>query len=57
MHQILHILAMPIHIWFILIYLGKYREQIFSVNAEELSTLMPVNSIAKFNFHSHFGII
>ena len=41
---------MPIHIWFIIIYLGRYPEQkpslinheIFSLNAVELSTLMHV---------------
>ena len=41
---------MPIHIWFILIYLERYHEQkpsfinheIFSLNAAELSTLMHV---------------
>ena len=56
---------MPIHIWFILIYLGTYYEQkpslinheIFSLNASELSTLMHVWGTDKFNFHSHFHII
>ena len=41
---------MSIHIWFILIYAGMYKEQkpslinleIVSLNAAELSTLMPV---------------
>ena len=56
---------MPIHIWFILIYLGRYHEQksslinheIFPLNAAELFTLMHVEGIDKFNFRSHFGII
>ena len=56
---------MSIHIWFILIYLGRYHEQksslinheIFSLNAAELSTLINVEDIDKFNFHSHFRII
>ena len=56
---------MPIHIWFILIYLGRYREQksslinheIFSLNAAELSILMHVEGTDKFNFRSHFRII
>ena len=56
------LLAMPIHIWFILIYLGRYHEQksslihheIFSLKAAELSTLIHVEGTDKFNFHSHF---
>ena len=53
---------MSIHIWFILIYLGMYHEQkpeliISSLNAEALSTLMPVFGTGKFNFHTHFHII
>ena len=56
---------MFIHIWFILIYLGRYHEQkpsfinhkISSLNAAELSTLMHVEDTDKFNFHSHFRII
>ena len=56
---------MPIHIWFILIYLGRYHEQnpslinheIFSLNAAELSTLMHVESTDNVNFRSHFRII
>ena len=56
---------MPIHILFILIYLGRYHEQkpslinqeIFSLNAAELSYLMYVWSTDKFNFRSHFHII
>ena len=56
---------MSIHIWFILIYLGRYHEQkpslinhnISSLNAAELSTLMHVENTHKFNFRSHFRII
>ena len=56
---------MPIHIWFILIYIGRYQEQkpslidheIFSLNAAELSSLMHVWSTDKFHFRSHFDII
>ena len=56
---------MSIHIWFILIYLGRYHEQkpslinheIFSLNAAELSTLIHVEGTDKFNFRSHFRII
>ena len=56
---------MLIHIWFILIYLGRYHEQkpslinneIFSLNAAELSTLMHIWSTEKFHFRSHFHII
>ena len=56
---------MPIHIWFILIYLGRYHEktpslnnhEIFSLNAAELSTLMHVWGTDKFHFRSHFRII
>ena len=56
---------MPIHIWFILIYLGRYHEQksslinheIFSLNAVELSTLIHVEGTDKINFRSHFRII
>ena len=56
---------MSIHIWFILIYLGRYHEQkpslinheIFSLNAAELSTLMHVWGTDKINFRSHFHII
>ena len=55
---------MPIHIWFILIYLGRYHEQkpslinheYFSLNAAELSTLMHVWGTDKFHFYSHFYI-
>ena len=55
---------MPINIWFILIYLGRYHEQkprlinheIFSLNAAELSTLMHVEGTDKLNFRSHFRI-
>ena len=58
-------LAMPIHIWFIPIYLGRYLEQkpvlinleIFSLNAAELSTLMHVRGTDKFHLRSHFLII
>ena len=56
---------MPIHIWFILIYLGMYDEQkpslinheIFPLNAAELSTLMHVKGTDKINLRSHFRII
>ena len=56
---------MLIHIWFILIYLGRYHEQkpslnkheIFSLNAAELSTLMHVWDTGKFQFRSRFHII
>ena len=56
---------MPIHIWFILIYLGMYHEQrpslinheMISRNAEELSTLMHIQDTGKFNFDRHFCII
>ena len=55
---------MPIHIEFILIYLGRYHEQKpslinheTSLNAAELSTLMHVECTDKFNFRSHFRII
>ena len=56
---------MPIHIWFILIYLGMYHEQkpslinheIFLFNVAELSTFMHVKGTDKFNFRSHFRII
>ena len=56
---------MPFHIWFILIYFGRYHEQkpsliyheISSLNAAELSTLMHVWGTEKFNFRSHFYII
>ena len=56
---------MPIHIWSILIYLGRYQEQnpslinheIFSLNAAELSTLMHAWGTDKFYFRSHFHII
>ena len=56
---------MSIHIWFILIYLGRYNEQkpslinheIFSLNTAELSTLMHVEGTDKFNFRSNFPII
>ena len=56
---------MSIHIWFILIYLGRYHEQkpslinneIFSLNAAELSTFMHILGTDKFHFRSHFHII
>ena len=56
---------MPIHIWFTLIYLGRYHKQkpslinheIFSLNAAELSTLMNIEGTDNFNFRSHFRII
>ena len=56
---------MPIYFWLILFYFGRYHEQkpslnnqeIFFLNAVELSTLMPVLGTGKFNFRSHFYII
>ena len=56
---------MPIHIWFILIYLGRYHEQmpslinheIFSLNAVELFTLMHIQGTDKFNFRIHFVLL
>ena len=56
---------MPIHISFILFYLGRYHLQkpslinheIFSLNAAELSTLMHAEGTDKFNFRSHFCTI